>query len=138
MICHIKRRVEMVPILEHPNGSRDGYVASMSGFLLDWAGASGDCPKCVASGGQCTYGDGLRFACNCTDGLHPGCKKQDAVADATDCLVAGEARIQILTRRAARNLCAEEPADPNPNPTRRARCPRLSTPTRPRRLDRSG
>uniref|UniRef100_A0A0E0P4J5 Protein kinase domain-containing protein n=1 Tax=Oryza rufipogon TaxID=4529 RepID=A0A0E0P4J5_ORYRU len=61
----------MVPILEHPNGSRDGYVASMSGFLLDWAGASGDCPKCVASGGQCTYGDGLRFACNCTDGLHP-------------------------------------------------------------------
>lgn len=61
----------MVPILEHPNGSTDGYVASMSGFLLDWAGASGDCPKCVASGGQCTYGDGLRFACNCTDGLHP-------------------------------------------------------------------
>ncbi|KAF0905025.1 hypothetical protein E2562_000836 [Oryza meyeriana var. granulata] len=62
----------VVPILERPNGSRDGYVDSMrSGFLLEWAGASDDCPKCVASGGQCTYGEGLRFTCNCTDGIHP-------------------------------------------------------------------
>ncbi|EEC69898.1 hypothetical protein OsI_00301 [Oryza sativa Indica Group] len=61
----------VVPILERPNGSRDGYVASMrSGFLLEWAGASDDCPKCVASGGQCAYDDSLRFACNCTDGMH--------------------------------------------------------------------
>jgi hypothetical protein len=61
----------MVPILERPSGSRDGYVASMrSGFLLEWAGASDDCPKCVASGGQCAYDDRLRFACNCTDGMH--------------------------------------------------------------------
>ncbi|XP_015697568.1 LEAF RUST 10 DISEASE-RESISTANCE LOCUS RECEPTOR-LIKE PROTEIN KINASE-like 1.2 isoform X3 [Oryza brachyantha] len=59
-----------VPILERPDGSRDGYVGSMrSGFLLEWAVVSEDCPKCVASGGQCMYTDDLRFACNCTEGM---------------------------------------------------------------------
>uniref|UniRef100_A0A0D9UWI2 non-specific serine/threonine protein kinase n=1 Tax=Leersia perrieri TaxID=77586 RepID=A0A0D9UWI2_9ORYZ len=61
----------VVPILERPNDSRDGYVDSMrSGFLLEWAVVSGDCPQCVDSGGECTYGDKMKFACNCSDGMH--------------------------------------------------------------------
>uniref|UniRef100_A0A0D9UWI5 non-specific serine/threonine protein kinase n=1 Tax=Leersia perrieri TaxID=77586 RepID=A0A0D9UWI5_9ORYZ len=62
----------VVPILERPNESRDGYVGSMrGGFLLEWAVVSGDCPQCVDSGGECTYGDKMKFACNCSDGMHP-------------------------------------------------------------------
>ncbi|KAG8053522.1 hypothetical protein GUJ93_ZPchr0001g31137 [Zizania palustris] len=63
----------VVPVLQRPNGSKDGYVASMrNGFLLEWTVASGDCPKCFESGGQCTYADdGLGFACNCSGVMHP-------------------------------------------------------------------
>uniref|UniRef100_A0A0E0JDT0 Protein kinase domain-containing protein n=1 Tax=Oryza punctata TaxID=4537 RepID=A0A0E0JDT0_ORYPU len=62
----------VVPILERPDGSSAGYVASMrDGFLLEWTVVSGDCPKCIASGGECTYGEDLQFDCNCSDGMHP-------------------------------------------------------------------
>uniref|UniRef100_A0A0D3EJC2 non-specific serine/threonine protein kinase n=1 Tax=Oryza barthii TaxID=65489 RepID=A0A0D3EJC2_9ORYZ len=62
----------VVPIVQRHNGSMAGYIASMrSGFLLEWAVVSGDCPKCQVSGGNCTYSDDLEFACNCPDGMHP-------------------------------------------------------------------
>uniref|UniRef100_A0A0E0MR31 non-specific serine/threonine protein kinase n=1 Tax=Oryza rufipogon TaxID=4529 RepID=A0A0E0MR31_ORYRU len=62
----------VVPIVQRHNGSMAGYIASMrSGFLLEWAVVSGDCPKYQVSGGNCTYSDDLEFACNCPDGMHP-------------------------------------------------------------------
>ncbi|XP_073365961.1 uncharacterized protein [Aegilops tauschii subsp. strangulata] len=45
-----------------------------AGFLLDWAGTGiGDCPACVASGGQCRYiNTAGEFVCLCPDGKLPG------------------------------------------------------------------
>ncbi|XP_062194666.1 LEAF RUST 10 DISEASE-RESISTANCE LOCUS RECEPTOR-LIKE PROTEIN KINASE-like 1.2 isoform X3 [Phragmites australis] len=59
----------VVPILA--DGSGDDFVASMKqGFLLEWTVVSGDCPECVASGGDCMYdANGLGFSCNCSDGV---------------------------------------------------------------------
>ncbi|VAH71812.1 unnamed protein product [Triticum turgidum subsp. durum] len=49
-----------------------------AGFLLDWAGTGsiGDCPACIASGGQCRYRNAIgALACLCPDSkLHgPTC-----------------------------------------------------------------
>ncbi|GJN37556.1 hypothetical protein PR202_gb26527 [Eleusine coracana subsp. coracana] len=63
---------DVVPTLGAPDGSGDDHVARMkNGFLLKWTGLSTDCPGCVASGGECMYGDnGVGFACKCSDGMH--------------------------------------------------------------------
>ncbi|KAF7027397.1 hypothetical protein CFC21_039444 [Triticum aestivum] len=47
----------------------------LAGFLLDWAGTGvGDCPACVASGGQCRYNTSTaEFACLCPDGIRSTC-----------------------------------------------------------------
>ncbi|KAG0536673.1 hypothetical protein BDA96_03G083900 [Sorghum bicolor] len=61
----------VVPVLGAPDGNGDGYIASMNnGFLVEWNGVPGDCPKCMASGGECSYdGDnGTKFACDCSGG----------------------------------------------------------------------
>uniref|UniRef100_A0A453DUS5 Protein kinase domain-containing protein n=2 Tax=Aegilops tauschii subsp. strangulata TaxID=200361 RepID=A0A453DUS5_AEGTS len=62
-------RVAVVPVLGFADGST--YVPIMrKGFLLEWTVASGDCSKCVASGGRCSYGnDGTGFSCHCSDGV---------------------------------------------------------------------
>ncbi|EMS46060.1 hypothetical protein TRIUR3_05489 [Triticum urartu] len=62
-------RVAVVPVLGFADGS--DYVPIMrQGFLLEWTVASGDCSKCVASGGRCSYGnDGTGFSCHCSDGV---------------------------------------------------------------------
>jgi hypothetical protein len=64
-----------VPVLVAPRGNGDEYVASLrKGFLLEWTEAEvpGDCPECMASGGECVYGDtGMTFACNCSGSLCP-------------------------------------------------------------------
>ncbi|KAF7027383.1 hypothetical protein CFC21_039428 [Triticum aestivum] len=64
-------RVAVVPVLGFADGS--DYVPSMrQGFLLEWLVVSGDCTKCVTSGGQCSYAnDGTGFSCNCSDGVRP-------------------------------------------------------------------
>jgi hypothetical protein len=62
----------VVPVLGAPdgNGDDDDYVASMrNGFLVDWKAVPGDCPKCMARGGECTYGSpDAEFACDCSGG----------------------------------------------------------------------
>lgn len=62
----------VVPVLgaPHGNGDDDDYVASMrNGFLVDWKAVPGDCPKCMARGGECTYGGpDAEFACDCSGG----------------------------------------------------------------------
>jgi len=62
-----------VPVLVAPRGNGDEYLASLrKGFLLEWTEVPGDCPECMASGGECVYGDtGLTFACNCSGSLRP-------------------------------------------------------------------
>ena len=64
-----------MPVLVAPQGNGDEYVASLrKGFLLEWTEAEvpGDCPECMASGGECVYGDtGMTFACNCSGSLCP-------------------------------------------------------------------
>uniref|UniRef100_A0ACD5TR72 Uncharacterized protein n=1 Tax=Avena sativa TaxID=4498 RepID=A0ACD5TR72_AVESA len=48
--------LSVVPVLGFPGG--DDYVGSLrGGFLLEWTVASDNCPKCVASGGECRYGN---------------------------------------------------------------------------------
>ena len=39
-----------------------------NGLLVEWKAVPDDCPKCMASGGECTYGgdDGTKFACDCS------------------------------------------------------------------------
>ncbi|CAO2209074.1 unnamed protein product, partial [Urochloa humidicola] len=62
-----------VPVLVAPDGNGDEYIESMkNGFLLEWTGVPGDCPGCMASGGECVYGDtGLSFSCSCSGSLRP-------------------------------------------------------------------
>ncbi|RLN25019.1 hypothetical protein C2845_PM07G03530 [Panicum miliaceum] len=63
-----------VPILGALDGNGDGYIAGMkNGFLLEWTEVPGDCPECIASGGECVYGGetGLTFACKCSGSLRP-------------------------------------------------------------------
>ncbi|KAM3197955.1 hypothetical protein ACQJBY_073200 [Aegilops geniculata] len=72
-------RLSVVPVLGFPDS--DSYVSSMrQGFLLEWTALLDECPKCEASGGQCSYAnDGTGFSCNCDDGLRPdecGSKKK--------------------------------------------------------------
>ncbi|KAM0831188.1 hypothetical protein ACQ4PT_065736 [Festuca glaucescens] len=64
-------RFSVVPVLGFTSG--DEYVGSMSrGFLLEWTVPSDNCPRCVASGGQCRYrNDGTGFSCNCSGGVYP-------------------------------------------------------------------
>ncbi|KAG2595817.1 LEAF RUST 10 DISEASE-RESISTANCE LOCUS RECEPTOR-LIKE PROTEIN KINASE-like 2.1 [Panicum virgatum] len=69
--------VTVVPTLPAPaapdgHGHGHDYVAGMRrGFLLEWTAVSGDCSKCIASGGECIYPDnGMGFSCNCPDGIH--------------------------------------------------------------------
>ncbi|KAG2587119.1 LEAF RUST 10 DISEASE-RESISTANCE LOCUS RECEPTOR-LIKE PROTEIN KINASE-like 2.1 isoform X2 [Panicum virgatum] len=64
--------VPALPAPAPPDGHGHDYIASMrSGFLLEWTVVSGDCSKCIASGGECMYPDnGLGFSCNCPDGIH--------------------------------------------------------------------
>ncbi|XP_039846571.1 LEAF RUST 10 DISEASE-RESISTANCE LOCUS RECEPTOR-LIKE PROTEIN KINASE-like 2.4 isoform X3 [Panicum virgatum] len=61
------------PVLVPPRGNGDEYLASLrKGFLLEWTEVPGDCPECMASGGECVYDDtGLTFACNCSGSLRP-------------------------------------------------------------------
>jgi len=59
----------VVPFLGSPNGNGDDYIASMkNGLLVEWKEVPDDCPKCMASGGECRYyGDnGTKFACDCS------------------------------------------------------------------------
>ncbi|GJN05875.1 hypothetical protein PR202_ga23545 [Eleusine coracana subsp. coracana] len=60
--------LSVVPTL----GNGDDHLARMKdGFLLKWTGLSTDCPTCIASGGECMYGNnGVGFACKCSDGMH--------------------------------------------------------------------
>ncbi|XP_008654825.1 uncharacterized protein [Zea mays] len=60
----------VLPTLGAPDGNGDDYVASMkNGFLVDWEAVPGDCPKCMARGGECTYGGpDAEFACDCSGG----------------------------------------------------------------------
>ncbi|CAO2160982.1 unnamed protein product [Urochloa humidicola] len=62
-----------VPVLVAPDGNGDEYIGSMkNGFLLEWTGVPGDCPGCMASGGECVYDNtGLSFSCNCSGSLRP-------------------------------------------------------------------
>ncbi|TVU22026.1 hypothetical protein EJB05_31702, partial [Eragrostis curvula] len=64
--------LSVVPTLGASDRNGNDHVAKMkNGFLLQWEGLPTDCPKCMASGGECMYGDtGLAFACNCSDGVH--------------------------------------------------------------------
>uniref|UniRef100_A0ACD5TQP1 Uncharacterized protein n=1 Tax=Avena sativa TaxID=4498 RepID=A0ACD5TQP1_AVESA len=64
-------RLSVVPVLGFPGD--DEYVGSMKGgFLLEWTVASDNCPRCVASGGQCSYAnDGAGFFCNCSGAVYP-------------------------------------------------------------------
>jgi hypothetical protein len=63
--------LSVVPVLGFPGDG--GYVGSMKGgFLLEWTVPSDNCPKCVASGGQCSYrNDGTGFSCNCSGAVYP-------------------------------------------------------------------
>jgi hypothetical protein len=65
-------RLSVVPVLGVPGGV-DEYVGSMKGgFLLEWTVPSDNCPRCVASGGQCRYrNDGSGFSCNCSGAVYP-------------------------------------------------------------------
>jgi hypothetical protein len=65
-------RLSVVPVLGVPGGV-DEYVGSMKGgFLLEWTVPSDNCPRCVASGGQCRYrNDGTGFSCNCSGAVYP-------------------------------------------------------------------
>nr|CAB3472299.1 unnamed protein product [Digitaria exilis] len=61
----------VVPILGvgAMDGNGEDYLGSMrNGFLLEWADVpAGDCPGCIARGGECTYGDpGMVFVCKCS------------------------------------------------------------------------
>jgi len=59
----------VVPFLGSPDENGDHYIANMkNGFLVEWRAVPDDCPKCMASGGECTYGgdDGTKFACDCS------------------------------------------------------------------------
>ncbi|GJN37547.1 hypothetical protein PR202_gb26518 [Eleusine coracana subsp. coracana] len=60
--------LSVVPTL----GNGDDHITRMKdGFLLKWIGLSMDCPTCIASGGECMYGNnGVGFACKCSDGMH--------------------------------------------------------------------
>ncbi|XP_025815864.1 LEAF RUST 10 DISEASE-RESISTANCE LOCUS RECEPTOR-LIKE PROTEIN KINASE-like 2.7 isoform X3 [Panicum hallii] len=62
-----------VPVLVAPQGNGAEYIASLrKGFLLEWTEVPGNCPGCIASGGECAYGDnGLTFACKCSGSLRP-------------------------------------------------------------------
>ncbi|XP_025815868.1 LEAF RUST 10 DISEASE-RESISTANCE LOCUS RECEPTOR-LIKE PROTEIN KINASE-like 1.2 isoform X4 [Panicum hallii] len=62
-----------VPVLVAPQGNGAEYIASLKkGFLLEWTEVPGNCPGCMASGGECAYGDnGLTFACKCSGSLRP-------------------------------------------------------------------
>lgn len=66
-------QLSVVPTLNASDGNGDGHIARMkNGFLLKWTGLSTDCPRCMASGGECMYGNnGVGFACNCSDGMQP-------------------------------------------------------------------
>ncbi|CAM0879001.1 unnamed protein product [Alopecurus aequalis] len=63
--------LSVVPVLGFPAG--DEYLGGMKGgFLLEWTVPSDDCPRCVASGGQCRYrNDGAGFSCNCSGAVYP-------------------------------------------------------------------
>uniref|UniRef100_A0ACD5VMK0 Uncharacterized protein n=1 Tax=Avena sativa TaxID=4498 RepID=A0ACD5VMK0_AVESA len=68
-------RLSVVPVLGFPGDDESsGLVGSMKGgFLLEWTLASDNCPRCVASGGQCNYtNDGAGFFCNCSGVARPG------------------------------------------------------------------
>ncbi|KAM3197947.1 hypothetical protein ACQJBY_073197 [Aegilops geniculata] len=45
-----------------------------AGFVLDWEGTGvGECPACIASGGQCRYNtSNAKFVCLCPDGMLHG------------------------------------------------------------------
>ncbi|KAG2595831.1 hypothetical protein PVAP13_5KG103700 [Panicum virgatum] len=59
------------PVLVPPRWNGDGYLASLrKGFLLEWTEVPGNCSECIASGGECVYGDAvLTFACNCSGSM---------------------------------------------------------------------
>ncbi|KAM0858293.1 hypothetical protein ACQ4PT_047916 [Festuca glaucescens] len=63
--------LSVVPVLGLPYGEE--YVGSMRrGFLLEWTVPSDNCPRCMASGGQCRYrNDGTGFSCNCSGAVYP-------------------------------------------------------------------
>ncbi|KAM0838190.1 hypothetical protein ACQ4PT_061138 [Festuca glaucescens] len=65
--CHLS----VVPVLGFPAGGE--YLGSMrQGFLLEWAVPSNNCPRCMATGGQCRYpNDGTGFSCNCSGAMYP-------------------------------------------------------------------
>jgi hypothetical protein len=65
-------RLSVVPVLGFPGGGGE-YVGSMKGgFLLEWTVPSDNCPRCVASGGQCRYGnDSAGFFCSCDGAARP-------------------------------------------------------------------
>ncbi|CAD6232525.1 unnamed protein product [Miscanthus lutarioriparius] len=59
----------VAPFLGSPDENGDNYIANMkNGLLVEWKAVPDDCPKCMASGGECTYGgdDGTKFACDCS------------------------------------------------------------------------
>ncbi|CAL4951326.1 unnamed protein product [Urochloa decumbens] len=62
-----------VPTLGAPDGNGDDYIAGMNnGFLLEWTEVPGHCAECMASGGECAYGNtGLVSSCKCSGGILP-------------------------------------------------------------------